>query len=407
MSRGSRFGPSARFACSGRRRAPVSGWEQTVSSARQERAMKVLVVGSGGREHALVWKIAQSSKVKKVYCVPGNAGIAREAECADIKADDIWGLAQFAKEKKVDVTVVGPEAPLVSGIVDRFQREGLKVFGPKKQAAALEGSKAFSKMMMKSAGVPSGRFKIVSELSSAKDYVESVGAPIVVKASGLAAGKGVVVCQTVEEAHRAIDMIMKERVFGAAGDSVVIEEKLSGEEASILAFMDGHTIYALESTQDHKAIFDGDKGPNTGGMGAYCPAPVVTERMMRQIERDVFVPIAHATNRDGCPYRGILYAGVMMTEEGPKVLEFNVRFGDPETQPIMMRLKTDIMEPIMATIDETLSDVSLEWDPRAAVCVVMAAGGYPGDYAKGKEITGIEEAEALGDVKVFHAGTAM
>ena len=368
--------------------------------------MKILVVGGGGREHALAWKISQSHQVKKIYCAPGNAGIAREAECVNIKADDISSLAKFAKEQEITVTVVGPEAPLVAGIVDRFQREKLKVFGPRLQAATLEGSKAYSKMMMKSAGVPTGRFKIVSELSSAKDYVESVGAPIVVKASGLAQGKGVVVCHSVEEAHRAIDSIMKERVFGAAGDSVVIEECLVGEEASILAFMDGHTIYALESTQDHKAVFDGDKGPNTGGMGAYCPAPVVTDRLMRQIERDVFVPMAHATNRDGCPYRGILYAGVMITDEGAKVLEFNVRFGDPETQPIMMRLKSDVMEPILATIDEQLEDVTLEWDPRPSVCVVMAAEGYPGEYTKGKEITGIDKAEALGDVKVFHAGTA-
>jgi len=369
--------------------------------------MNVLVVGGGGREHALVWKIAQSPQVKKVYCAPGNAGIAREAQCFDVKADDISGLVKLARETGADVTVVGPEAPLVAGIVDRFQKEGLKVFGPRKPAANLEGSKAYCKMLMKSAGIPTGRFKIVSELSSAKDYVESVGAPIVVKASGLASGKGVFVARSVAEAHEAIDMIMKERVFGQAGDSIVIEECLTGQEASLLAFMDGHAIYALESAQDHKAIFDGDRGPNTGGMGAYSPAPVVTDRLMRQMERDIFVPIAHATNRDGCPYRGILYAGIMITDEGPKVLEFNVRFGDPETQPILMRLVGDVMEPILATIDGTLDEVTLQWDPRPAVCVVMAAGGYPGDYRKGDEITGVDEAEALGDVKVFHAGTAL
>jgi len=369
--------------------------------------MNVLVVGGGGREHALVWKIAQSPQVKKVYCAPGNAGIAREAQCFDVKADDISGLVKLARETGADVTVVGPEAPLVAGIVDRFQKEGLKVFGPRKPAANLEGSKAYCKMLMKSAGIPTGRFKIVSELSSAKDYVESVGAPIVVKASGLASGKGVFVARSVAEAHEAIDMIMKERVFGQAGDSIVIEECLTGQEASLLAFMDGHAIYALESAQDHKAIFDGDRGPNTGGMGAYSPAPVVTDRLMRQMERDIFVPIAHATNRDGCPYRGILYAGIMITDEGPKVLEFNVRFGDPETQPILMRLVGDVMEPILATIDGTLDEVTLQWDPRPAVCVVMAAGGYPGDYRKGDGITGVDEAEALGDVKVFHAGTAL
>jgi phosphoribosylamine--glycine ligase len=369
--------------------------------------MKVLVVGGGGREHALVWKIAQSPHVIKVYCAPGNAGIAQEAETVDIAANDLKSLLAFAKENDIDVTVVGPEVPLCDGIVDLFQKDGLKVFGPRRHAANLEGSKSYSKMLMKSAGIATARFKILSELSSAKDYVESIGAPIVVKATGLAAGKGVSVCSTVEEAHEAIDLMMKERVFGASGDSVVIEECLVGEEASILAFVDGHAIFTLESSQDHKPVFDGDKGPNTGGMGAYSPAPIVTDRVMGQVERDVLVPVAYASNRDGCPYRGILYAGLMITEEGPKVLEFNVRFGDPETQPILMRMKSDIMEPIMAVIEGKLADTSIEWDKRAAVCVVMASGGYPGKYEKGKEITGIEEAEALGDVKVFHAGTKL
>jgi phosphoribosylamine---glycine ligase len=369
--------------------------------------MKVMVVGGGGREHALVWKIAQSKDVTKVYCAPGNAGIAREAEIVAIADDDIVSLLTFAKDNKIDVTVVGPEVPLVAGIVDRFTKDGLKIFGPRQQAASLEGSKSYAKMLMKSMGVPTARFKIVSDLSAAKDYAESIGAPVVVKAVGLAAGKGVSVCRTVEEAHQAIDSMMKERIFGEAGDSVVIEEFLEGEEVSILAFMDGHAIYSLDSSQDHKAVFDGDAGPNTGGMGAYSPAPVVTDRLMRQIERDVLVPIAHAANRDGCPYKGILYAGLMLTEEGPKVLEFNVRFGDPETQPILMRLNSDIMEPILACIDGTLENVLLQWDPRPAVCVVMASGGYPGKYEKGKEITGIEEAEKLPDVKVFHAGTKM
>ncbi len=369
--------------------------------------MKVLVVGGGGREHALVWKIAQSRSVDKVYAAPGNAGIAGEAETVAISADDIRALLEFAADKKVDVTVVGPEAPLVAGIVDAFQKEGRKVFGPREHAAALEGSKSYSKMLMKSAGIPTARFKIFSELSSAKDYVEAAGAPVVVKATGLAAGKGVSVCSTVHEAHEAIDQIMKERIFGSAGDSVVIEECLFGEEASILAFVDGHSIFTLESSQDHKPVFDGDKGPNTGGMGAYSPAPVVSDRVMRQVERDILVPVAYAANRDGCPYRGILYAGIMITEEGPKVLEFNVRFGDPETQPILMRMKSDIMDPILATIEGRLADADIEWDPRPAVCVVMASGGYPGSYKKGIEISGIEEAESLGDVKVFHAGTAL
>ncbi len=369
--------------------------------------MKVLVVGGGGREHALVWKIAQSPQVKKVYAAPGNAGMAGEAECVNISATDIPSLVRFAEDEGIDVTVVGPEAPLVDGIVDRFQKKGLKIFGPRQQAAQLEGSKSYSKMLMKGAGIPTARFKILSDMSGAKDYVEAVGAPVVVKATGLAAGKGVAVCKSVAEAHEAIDMMMKERVFGEAGDSVVIEECLVGEEASILAFMDGKAIYTLESSQDHKAALDGDRGPNTGGMGAYSPAPVVSDRVTRQVERDVLVPVAHSSSRDGCPYRGILYAGVMITEEGPKVLEFNVRFGDPETQPILMRLKSDLMEPILATIEGTLGDTTIEWDERPSVCVVMASGGYPGKYEKGKEITGIEEAEALGDVKVFHAGTAL
>ncbi len=368
--------------------------------------MKVLVVGGGGREHALVWKIAQSPLVDRIFCAPGNAGIAREADVVDIGAEDIKALVAFARDNEIGLTVAGPEAPLVAGIVDAFEKEGFKIFGPRQHAAALEGSKAYSKMLMKSAGIPTARFKIFNELSAAKDYAEAVDAPLVVKASGLAAGKGVYVCSTVKEAHEAIDAVMKERIFGSAGDSVVIEECLRGEEASILAFMDGHAIFTMESSQDHKRAFDGDSGPNTGGMGAYSPAPIVTERITRQVERDILVPVAYAANRDGCPYRGILYAGIMITHEGAKVLEFNVRFGDPETQPVLMRMKTDIVEPIMACVEGDLADIDILWDDRASVCVVMAAGGYPGKYESGKEITGIEEAEALGDVKVFHAGTA-
>ncbi len=355
----------------------------------------------------MFWKIAQSPRVERVYSAPGNAGIAREAEIVNISDSDIPALVNFARETAIDVTVVGPEAPLVAGIVDRFTKEGLRCFGPRRQAANLEGSKAYAKMLMKSAGIPTARFKILSDLSGAKDYAEAIGAPLVVKASGLAAGKGVSVCKTVEEAHAAIDLMMKERVFGEAGDSVVVEEFLQGEEASILAFMDGHAIYLLESSQDHKAVFDGDAGPNTGGMGAYSPAPVVTDRILRQVERDVLVPVAHAANRDGSPYKGIIYAGIMITDEGPKVLEFNVRLGDPETQPILMRMKSDIMGPIEASIDGTLAEAAIDWDDRPAVCVVMASGGYPGKYETGKVITGIDEAEALGDVKVFHAGTRL
>ncbi|NOZ21808.1 MAG: phosphoribosylamine--glycine ligase [Planctomycetes bacterium] len=368
--------------------------------------MKVLVIGSGGREHALVWKIAQSKAVDKLYCAPGNPGMAEHAELVQIGSDDLSKLRNFAKENKVDLTLVGPEDPLAHGIVDEFRRSGLKVFGPTAKAAELEGSKVFCKQILHKHAVPTAAFRVFDRAGRAKEYIKSVGAPIVVKADGLAKGKGVIVCATEEEACDAVDLIMKKKEFGDAGDRVLVEQCLVGEEASVLAFTDGKTIMPMESAQDHKPIFDGDKGPNTGGMGAYSPAPVVTDKLSRIVEEKILVPTVHAMNREERPYLGVLYAGLMIDENGPQVLEFNVRFGDPETQPIVMRMKSDLVPVLMATAEGRLEEAELEWHPQAAVCVVMASGGYPGSYEKGKEITGLDEANAMEDVVVFHAGTA-
>lgn len=367
--------------------------------------MNVLVIGGGGREHALVWKIAQSPKVKKIYSAPGNAGIAELAECVPIQANEIDRLSGFAKRNKIDLTVVGPEAPLVAGIVNRFTNENLPIFGPTQEGAQLEGSKVFCKILMKSHGIPTAEFRTFGDLEGAKDYIESLNAAPVVKADGLASGKGVVVAKTKKEAIDAIDKMMRDRVFGDAGDQVVVEEKLTGEEASILAFTDGSAIYTMESAQDHKAIFDGDKGPNTGGMGAYSPAPIVSKKIQHQVEREVLVPIVHALNREGYEYKGVLYAGLIINENGLYVLEFNVRFGDPETQPILMRMKNDIVPVLMATVEGTLDQQIIEWDERPAVCVVIASGGYPGSYKKDIEIKGLGEVKKMKDVVVFHAGT--
>lgn len=369
--------------------------------------MKVLVVGGGGREHALVWKIAQSPKVEKVFCAPGNPGIAQHAECVDIKAEDIIKLCEFAQQKAIDLTVVGPEAPLVVGIVDTFEKAGLRIFGPTKKAAELEGSKVFAKRLMKKHAVPTADFRVFTKAGEAKAYIREAGAPIVVKADGLAAGKGAIVCKTQEHAFDAVDMIIRDRVFGDAGNRLLVEECLVGEEASILAFTDGQTIAVMESAQDHKPVFDDDRGPNTGGMGAYSPAPLITDKLARQIEREILVPTVHAMKREGRPYRGVLYAGIMMTPSGPKVLEFNCRFGDPETQPILMRMKSDLVPVLEAAATGRLAETTLEWDSRASVCVVMASGGYPDKYEKGKEISGLEAVRALPDVQVFHAGTAL
>jgi len=368
--------------------------------------MKVLVVGGGGREHTLAWKIAHSPKVRKVYCAPGNAGAAEVAECVDIPAEQVQALLRFAEREQIDLTVVGPEAPLVAGIVDRFEAHGLPIFGPTQRAAELEGSKVLAKHIMRKHGIPTGHYDVFETVDAAQEHVRKASLPLVVKADGLAAGKGVTVCHKREEALAAIDRAMKQRVFGAAGDRLVVEECLFGEEASILALTDGRTIVPLPSSQDHKPIFDGDRGPNTGGMGAYSPAPVVTEAQYERIEREIVIPIVHAMNREERPYRGVVYAGLMMTDDGPRVLEFNVRFGDPETQPILFRLQGDLVPALRAIAEGNLQDAKLEWDPRPAVCVVLASGGYPGSYEKGKVIAGLDEVAAMPDTMVFHAGTA-
>jgi phosphoribosylamine--glycine ligase len=371
--------------------------------------MKILVVGSGGREHALVWKIRQSKLVDKVFCAPGNGGISELAECVDIKAEDIPALADFAAREKIDLTVVGPEAPLSLGIVDDFRSRGLKVFGPSRRAAQMESSKVFSKELMAKYNVPTAAFKVFDDYSLAVRYIEKLGAPCVVKADGLAAGKGVVVAQSVEEAVSAVKSMMQERVFGDAGKKVIIEECLTGQEASILVLTDSRQAIALASSQDHKRVFDNDKGPNTGGMGAYSPAPVVTEQLMRQIMDTIVLRTINGLVKEGIEYQGILYAGVMITPRGAQTLEFNVRFGDPETEAVLPRLSSDLVEAMLATsegrLEKIVSTGGLRWDSRACVCVVCASGGYPGEYEKGKEISGLDGAGRLKDVMVFHSGT--
>lgn len=374
--------------------------------------MKVLVVGNGGREHALAWKLGQSPKVKKVFVAPGNAGTAQDAENVDLAATDIPGLIQFAKDQSIDLTVIGPEAPLVAGLADAMDAEGLKVFGPSQAAAELEGSKVFCKNLLHTANIPTASYQTFRSGEDAERYIKDRYAEpnepvhVVVKADGLAAGKGVIVCDTRTEALDAIDRIASRREFGEAGNELIIEEKLVGPEASVLAITDGETILTLPAAQDHKPAHDGDAGPNTGGMGAYCPTPVVDEDLMTKIESDVLVPVVHAMKRARRPFKGILYAGLMLTPAGPKVLEFNVRFGDPECQPLLMRLKSDLFEVLEAAADGRLGEIGpLEWDERPSTCVVMASEGYPGAYDKGREISGLANADALEDVKVFHAGT--
>jgi phosphoribosylamine--glycine ligase len=369
--------------------------------------MKVLLVGSGGREHALAWRLGQSKQLSKLFIAPGNPGTAQEGTNVDIADDDIAGLVKFAKDQKIDLVVVGPEDPLAKGLVDALNEAGIKAFGPVKAAAALEADKAFAKEIMRANAVPTAEGRTFHSFKDAKAYIASRDMALVVKATGLAKGKGVFVCDEPADAINAAEKIMEGGIFGEAGKSIIVEEKLKGQEASILAFVDGRNIYVMESAQDHKPIGDGDTGPNTGGMGAYSPAPIVTEKIMVQIEREVLVPTLDGMNRQGSGYRGVLYAGLMLTAGGPKVLEYNARFGDPETQPILMRLGSDLLEVMLAVCDGTLDKVTLRWDPRPAVCVVMASGGYPGSYEKGKVISGIEVAEKAEGVKVFHAGTAM
>lgn len=368
--------------------------------------MKILVIGSGGREHALVWKIAKSSLVKKIYCAPGNPGMA-EAERVDIKADDIDGLLAFAKEKEIDLTVVGPEAPLAKGIVDRFNENGLKIFGPQAAAAMLETSKAYSKHIMEKYNIPTAKGDSFTDEKSAKKFVNEIGVPLVAKADGLAAGKGVIICHTMEEAFEAVESIMAEKKYGEAGNKIVIEEFLEGEEASFIAVSDGKNVFPLPSSQDHKAVFDGDKGANTGGMGAYSPAPIVDYYMKNKAMKTVIEPVIKAMEAEGHPFKGFIYAGLMIKNDSMKVLEFNVRLGDPEAQPLLMRLKSDIVPILLASIDGNLDQVKIEIDEKPAVCVVMAAGGYPEKYGKGFKISGLENFKDDDNVTVFHAGTSL
>jgi len=374
--------------------------------------MKVLIIGSGGREHALAWKIAQSNRVDRVFCAPGNAGTEVDAENVAIPATDIPALVEFSKQNAIDLVVVGPEQPLCDGVVDALKASGIRTFGPAKNAAQLEGSKAFCKQILRKANVPTADANIFNSAEVAERFITERyeetpdNVPLVIKADGLAAGKGVLVCSTRDEVFQAIDQIARQKSFGDAGKQIVIEEKLTGVEASVLAITDGKTIVTLPAAQDHKPAFDGDKGPNTGGMGAYCPTPLVDEKMFHWIEENVLLPTVHTMKRSRTPFHGLLYAGLMLTPQGPKVLEYNVRFGDPECQPLLFRLKSDLFELLMATVDGTLANFpALEWDPRTAVCVVMASEGYPGEYQKGQVIRGLDEAAQVADTKVFHAGT--
>lgn len=367
--------------------------------------MKILVVGGGGREHALVWKIAQSPLVKKIYCAPGNPGIAELAENIPIKVDELDKLLEFAYSEKIDLTVVGPEQPLSLGIVDLFEDHGLKVFGPRKNAAIIEASKAFSKDLMRKYHVPTAAYGVFDAVEPAVAFIKQTGAPIVVKADGLAAGKGVIIAQTCEEAIAAVTDMLSGNAFGSAGSRVVIEEFLTGEEASFLVITDGKEIIPLASAQDHKAIFDGDQGPNTGGMGAYSPAPVVTTAVHEKVMQSILKPTIEGMAAEGRPYCGVLYAGLMINGDQVKTLEFNARFGDPECQPLLMRMKSDLVPVLMAVANGNLSGMTIDWHDKAAVCVVMAAKGYPGDYSKGNEILGLGEAAKLDDLYVFHAGT--
>jgi phosphoribosylamine--glycine ligase len=367
--------------------------------------MKILVIGGGGREHALAWKISKSPLVEKVYCAPGNGGTSSIAQNLNISAVDIDGLLGFAKANDIDLTVVGPELPLTNGIVDIFNASGLRIFGSDKKASILEGSKSFMKDFCKRHHIPTAGYETFTQKEEALHYVKEKGAPIVIKADGLAAGKGVIIAHTVTEAVDAINLIMDQRIFGDAGSKLIIEEFLSGQEASYIVFTDGENILPLASSQDHKQIYDGDKGPNTGGMGAYSPTPVVTKRIEENVINNIIKPTIAGMKAEGRFFKGVLYAGLMISGDDIKLLEFNVRFGDPETQPLMARMKSDIIPLLQACIDGTVKDAKIEWNDKAAVCVVMASGGYPGTYQKGYEITGLENVEEKDDVIVFHAGT--
>lgn len=367
--------------------------------------MKILVVGGGGREHALIWKIAQNPRAEKIYCAPGNGGISQLAECVDIAATDIEAMVAFAKEKAIDFVVVAPDDPLALGMVDAMEAAGIRAFGPNKAAAIIEASKAYSKQLMKKYHIPTAEYEIFSDYNAAKEYVETCKIPVVLKADGLALGKGVLICKTREEARAGLKTIMEDKAFGSAGNTVVIEEFLEGPEVSVLTFCDGTTILPMESAQDHKRALDNDEGTNTGGMGTFCPTPKYTAEMRRRVEEEIIVPTMHALNKEGRKFKGVIFFGLMLTKDGPKLLEYNARFGDPEAQSVLFRMKNDLLTILEAVVDERLNEIQLEWEPGAAVCVVMASGGYPGSYEKGKEITGLEQVDE--DVMVFHAGTKL
>lgn len=370
--------------------------------------MNILIIGKGGREHALAWRLKQSPRAGKVFCAPGNAGTARDGIVnVPIEHYETDKLQRFCAKEKIAFVVIGPEDPLAAGLADFLRSKRIKVYGPSKEAARIEASKVFAKQLMRHADVPTAEFQVFDHPQPARDYISTRDYPVVVKADGLAAGKGVVVCKTTDEALRAVERIMTREEFGKAGRQIVVEKRLEGEELSVLALVSGRTFLPLPACQDHKAVFDGDTGPNTGGMGAYCPAPVATPELMKELEKSVFFPIIHAMKRGRFPFQGTLFAGLILTPQGPRVLEFNCRFGDPETQVLMMRLKTDLLDLLEAVADERLHEMEdrVEWDPRPAVCVVMCSGGYPGKYDTGKIISGLAEAEQLPDVKVFHAGT--
>jgi len=369
--------------------------------------LKVLVIGSGGREHALVWKLSQSPRVDNIFCAPGNAGISEIAECLDIKADDIDALVNFAKYEWIDLTVVGPEIPLTAGIVDAFKKEGLRIFGPDALGAQLEGSKVFAKEFMRKYRIPTAECKAFTSYLHAEEYVRLKGTPLVIKADGLAAGKGVFVVNTVDEAINALKLTMKEKIFGSAGNKVIVEQCLKGEEASFMVLTDGETVVPLAASQDHKTVFDNDQGPNTGGMGAYSPASVITKSLEADIMQSIINPLIKGLSKEGINYRGVIYAGLMICDGKPYVLEFNCRFGDPEAQPVLVRLESDFFEALRATAEGKLEDVKFSWKDNASVCVVLASKGYPGPYEKGKIIKGLDSLKNKNDLMVFHAGTSI
>jgi len=367
--------------------------------------MKVLVIGSGGREHALIWKISQSPKVSKIYCAPGNAGISQLAQCIDINVDKIDKLGDFAQKEKIDLTVVGPELALSLGIVDEFNKRGLKIFGPTKIATEIESSKVFSKHLMKKYNIPTANYEVFQNSEKALDYIKQQTFPLVIKADGLAAGKGVFIVYNIKEAQTSLDSLMNEKIFGDAGRQVIVEDYLEGEEVSILAFSDGENVAPMVSSQDHKKIYDHDLGPNTGGMGAYSPVPFYADEFEKRVLEEILKPTLKGLQSEGREYKGVLYVGLILTKEGPKVLEFNARFGDPETQVILPRLKTDLIDILNAVIEKSLHKINIEWNNNSAVCVVVASGGYPGKYQKGKVISGLERLEKMKDIIAFHAGT--